>query len=84
MGFLEWSDGSLSSAPLQDLKIDDKSGTISFRYLRDFEDQTGKSNVLKSVSSTIDAESVGLIAWNGKPFRIPRSWKLEKNLRSCR
>ena len=84
MGFLEWSDGSLSNAPLQDLKINDKSGTISFRYLRDFDDQTGKSNVLKSISSIISAESVGLVAWDGKPFRLARSWKPENKLPNCR
>ena len=83
MGYLEWSDGSLSSAPLQDLKIDDKSGRISFRYLRDFDDTTGKSNVIKSLSSTITAESVGLITAGGKPFSLTRAWSPNKDLSRC-
>lgn len=83
MGYLEWSDGSLSHAPLQDLKIDDKNGRISFRYLRDFDDATGKPNVLKSVSSTIAAESVGLVSWKGEPLRLPRAWKPERDLPDC-
>jgi hypothetical protein len=83
MGYLEWSDGSLSSAPLQDLKIDDKGGRISFSYLRDFDDRTGKSNVLNSVSSTITAESVGLVTGDGKPFRLARSRDVDKDLPNC-
>lgn len=83
LGYLEWSDGSLSSVPLQDLKIDDKNGKISFRYVRDHDDLTGKSNVLKSVSSTITAESVGLISWDGKPFQIMRSRSLGQALPNC-
>ena len=83
MGYLEWSDGSLSSAPLQDLKIDDKSGEISFRYLRDYDDASGKSNVLKSVVSTISAESVGLVSWNGKPFRLKRLQDPHRELPDC-
>jgi len=83
LGYLEWSDGSLSSALLRDLKIDDKNGRISFRYLRDFDDLTGKSNVLKSVASTISAESVGLMTWQGKPFRLARSRSPYKDLPNC-
>ena len=83
VGYLEWSDGSLSSAPLQALKIDDKSGRISFRYLRDYDDASGKSNVLKSVASTISAESVGLMSWDGKPFRLKRLENLGQKLPIC-
>jgi hypothetical protein len=83
LGYLEWSDGSLSSAPLRDLKIDDKNGRISFRYLRDFDDLTGKSNVLKSISSTVSAESAGLITWDGKPFRIMRAQNPGQDLPNC-
>ena len=83
MGYLEWSDGSLSSAPLQDLKIDDKSGKISFRYLRDYDDDSRKSNALKSVASTISAESVNLMSWDGKPFRLRRLQNLGEKFPIC-
>jgi hypothetical protein len=32
-GFMQWGDGGFSSEPLQDLKIDDKSGRIPFVIL---------------------------------------------------
>jgi len=84
VGHLEWSDGSLSSAPLLDLRIDDKTSKISFRYLRDYDDASGKSNVMKSVTGTVDDESVGLALRNEKPFRLPRLRNIEQKLPICR
>jgi hypothetical protein len=68
-GYMEGGDGGFASVPLQDLKIDDKTGKISFRY-RD--EDAKKPDAMKSIASTISAESVGLMSWNGKPFRLMR------------
>ena len=81
VGYMEWGDGGFSSVPLQNLKIDDKAGRISFRY-SGYDDASGK-DVMKNVASTISAESVGLVTWNGKPFRLHRSWKMNGKLPVC-
>jgi hypothetical protein len=79
-GYMQGGDGGFSSEPLQDLKIDDKAGKISFRCL---DDDATKPNVMKRVSSSIDAESVGLVTWDGKPFRLHRQWNVQGKLPVC-
>jgi hypothetical protein len=76
-GYMEGGDGGFVSAPLQNLKIDDRNGGISFRY-RD-ED----SDKIKTVASTVTAENVGLISSDGKPFRLPRLWKADGETPVC-
>ena len=76
-GSMEGGDGSFDSTPVQDLKIDDQKGRIFFRY-RDSEEK------LRTVDSTISAESIGLTSWDGKPFRLRRLWKIKAKLPVCR
>jgi hypothetical protein len=75
-GYMEGGDGGFNSASLDDLKIDDPKGTVFFRY----RDSEGR---LKTVASTISAESVGLTSWDGKPFQLRRLWKVAVKLPVC-
>ncbi len=79
-GYMEGGDGGFSSAPLQDLKIE--KGTTAFRY-RD-EDESNPANAIKGVRSTITAEDVGLISFDGKPFRLKRLMNVNGKIPTCR
>lgn len=62
-GYMEGGDGGFTSTPLQDLKI--ANGMIDFRYSDD-------DGAAKVVRSTITAQDVGLVSFDGKPFRLKR------------
>jgi len=76
-GYMEGGDGGFNSAPLEDLKIDDSKGKVSFRY----RDSEGK---LRTVASTINGESAGLMSWDGKPFRLRRLRSVDDKLPLCK
>ena len=78
-GYMEGGDGGFTSAPLENLSVE--RGTIAFSY-RD-EGEADKSKAVKNVRSTISAESVELISWDRKPFRLMRQWKLNGQIPAC-
>jgi hypothetical protein len=79
-GYMEGGDGGFTSADMQMLKI--QNGMISFHYQD--ENETDKLKAVKTIRSSITAESVGLVSWEGKPFRLARLWKVDGKIPLCR
>jgi hypothetical protein len=77
-------DGPLDEIPVDDLKIDDKSGHISFRYRSPYDPVTDRSDVDVTVQGFVDTQGFVQMGIDGKPHNLPRLLPPQKAIPVCR
>lgn len=77
-------DGPLDEVPVDDLKIDDKSGAISFRYRSPYDPTTDRSDVDVTVQGRVSAEAFFQVGVDGKSSSLPRLLPPQKAIPVCR
>lgn len=77
-------EGPLNEAPIDDLRIDEKSGRISFRYLTQYDPISNKSNVYISKEGIVSTEGFDQKGVDGKMHRMSRAIPPQKAIPVCR
>lgn len=77
-------EGPLDEMPGDDLKIDDKTGHVSFHYRSPYDPVTDRTDADVTVEGHISSEGFDQIGVDGKIQRTPRLLPPEKKIPTCR